>query len=99
MHIPFSGSAPDPKAVDEFLATVADKANQPVFIHCASASRVGAMWMVKRVLQDKWSVDKASEEAKAIGLGSERLEQFARDYISSHNRSPRVRNSGSPAGP
>lgn len=84
VHIPLSGSAPDPKAVDQFLATVRDKANQPVYIHCASASRVGAVWMIKRVLQDGWTVDKALEEAKAIGLRSAPLEQFARDYIASH---------------
>ncbi len=84
VHIPFSGSAPDPKAVDQFLATIADKANQPVFIHCASASRVGAMWMVKRTLQDGWPIEKATDEAKLIGLRSAPLEQFARDYIASH---------------
>lgn len=84
VHIPFSGSAPDAKAVDQFLATIADKTNQPVFIHCASASRVGAMWMVKRTLQDGWPIDKAADEAKVIGLRSAPLEQFARDYIASH---------------
>ena len=84
VHIPFSGSAPDPKAVDEFLATVADKANQPVYIHCAAAGRVGMMWMIKRALQDGWPVDKAAEEGRAIGPMNKVLEQFARDYISSH---------------
>jgi uncharacterized protein (TIGR01244 family) len=84
VHIPFSGSTPDPKAVDQFLATIADKTNQPVFVHCASASRVGAMWMVKRTLQDGWPVEKAADEAKMIGLRSAPLEQFARDYIASH---------------
>lgn len=84
VHIPLSGSAPDTKAVDLFLATIADKSNQPVFIHCASASRVGAMWMVKRTLQDGWPIEKAADEAKLIGLRSAPLEQFARDYIASH---------------
>lgn len=84
VHIPFSGASPDPKAVDQFLATMADTANHPVFIHCASASRVGAMWMVKRVLQDKWPLDKATEEAKLIGLRGAPLEQFAKNYIASH---------------
>ena len=77
-HMPLNGQAPDPKAVDEFLAAIANKANQPVFIHCGSASRVGAVWMVKRVLQDGWPVEKATEEAKLIGLRSEPLEKFAR---------------------
>ncbi len=84
VHIPFSGSAPDPKAVDQFLAAVADKTNQPVYIHCAAAGRVAAMWMVKRVLQDGWPVDKAADEARLIGPPNKVLEQFARDYIASH---------------
>lgn len=84
VHIPVSGSAPDPKAADQFLATIADKSNQPVYIHCASANRVGAMWMIKRVVQDKWTTDKALDEAKLIGLTNPGLEKFARDYIASH---------------
>ena len=86
IHIPFNGQQPDPKVVDQFLAAVANKANQPAFIHCASASRVGAVWLVKRVLQDGWPVDKATEEAKLIGLRSEPLEKFALSYIEAHKK-------------
>ena len=49
---PVQRGSPDPKVVDQFLAAIANKANQPVFIHCGSAKRVGAVWLVKRVLQD-----------------------------------------------
>ena len=86
VHIPFNGQQPDPKAVDQFLATIANKANQPVYIHCGSASRVGSMWLVKRVLQDGWAVDKATEEARLIGLRGEPLEKFALSYIDSHKK-------------
>ncbi len=86
VNIPVNGQAPDVKAVDQFLATIANKANQPAFIHCASASRVGALWLVKRVLQDGWAVDKATEEAKLIGLRSAPLEQFALKYIEEHKK-------------
>ena len=41
LHMPFNVAAPDAKVVDGFLAAVADKSNQPVFIHCGSANRVG----------------------------------------------------------
>ena len=86
IHLPFNGQAPDTKVVDDFLAAVANKANQPVFIHCGSASRVGAVWMVKRVLQDGWTIEKATEEAKLIGLRSAPLEQFALKYIAEHKK-------------
>jgi len=85
-HLPFSGAAPDPAIVDQFLTVVSNTANQPVFIHCASANRVGAVWLVKRVLQDGWAVDKATAEAKLIGLSAPALETFALDYISSHKK-------------
>jgi uncharacterized protein (TIGR01244 family) len=84
IHLPFSGAAPDPKVIDGFLAAVADRANQPVYIHCGSASRVGAVWMIKRALRDKWPTEKALVEAQAIGLSSPALTAFATDYINSH---------------
>ena len=86
IHIPFSGQAPQAKTFDDFLAAVSNKANQPVYIHCASANRVGAVWLVKRVMQDGWEVPKATEEAKMIGLRSAPLEQFALKYIQDHKK-------------
>jgi uncharacterized protein (TIGR01244 family) len=84
IHLPFNAAMPDSKVVDSFLAAVADKSNQPVFIHCGSANRVGGMWMIKRVLQDGWTVDRAATEAEAIGLTAPQMKQFATDYIASH---------------
>lgn len=84
IHLPFNGAAPDPKVVDAFLAAVADKANQPVYIHCGTANRVGSVWMIKRVLQDRWDVERAGEEAAAIGLTSPQLKTFATTYIAEH---------------
>lgn len=86
LHIPFNGAAPENKTFDDFLAAVADTSNQPVFIHCASANRVGAVWLAKRVLQDGWAVDKATEEARAIGLSAAPLEQFALKYVAEHKK-------------
>lgn len=84
IHLPFNAATPDPKVVDSFLATVADRSNQPVFIHCGSANRVGGVWMIKRALQDKWPVEKALTEAQAIGLNNPALTAFATDYINTH---------------
>jgi len=77
IHIPFNASSPDPTAVDNFLKAVTDKANQPAFIHCASANRAAAMWMIKRIAVDKWDVDRASAEATALGLTNPALKTFA----------------------
>lgn len=80
IHLPLDGAKPDPKVADAFLAAVTDKANQPVYIHCGSANRVGAMWLIKRMVVDGWDAARATEEARAIGLTSDALRQFAVDY-------------------
>ena len=86
IHLPFNAAMPDTKVVSDFLGAVADKSNQPVFIHCGSANRVGAMWMIKRALQDGWPVEKAQAEGQAVGLTNPQLVAFATDYIKTHKR-------------
>jgi uncharacterized protein (TIGR01244 family) len=81
IHLPFDSSNPDVKVVDQFIMAVADPTNQPVFIHCGSGNRVGALWLAKRMLVDRWDQTRALEEAKLIGLSSEPLEKFALDYV------------------
>ena len=78
-HIPFR--EPSAEVAETFLATIGDTANQPAFIHCGSANRVGAMWLIKRVKQDGWTVDDALAEAETIGLRSEGLTEFALAYV------------------
>ncbi len=86
IHIPFNAAQPEPKVLEQFLAAIANKANQPAYVHCGSANRVGAVWLAKRVLQDGWTIEKATEEAKLIGLRSEPLEKFALSYIAAHKK-------------
>ncbi len=86
IHLPFNAAAPDMAVADAFITAVTDKANQPVFIHCGSANRVGAMWLAKRMLVDKWDQAKATEEAKLIGLSSPALEKFALDYVAARRK-------------
>jgi uncharacterized protein (TIGR01244 family) len=81
IHLPLNAAAPDEKVVESFLTAVADKGNQPVFIHCGSANRVGGVWMIKRVLQDGWTIERARTEAEAIGLRDAKLTAFATEYI------------------
>ncbi len=83
-HLPFNNASPDPAVVDRFLKTITEKGNEPAFIHCASGNRASAMWMIKRVLVDKWDIEKASAEAAALGLTSQPLKTFALDYIQKH---------------
>jgi uncharacterized protein (TIGR01244 family) len=86
VHLPFSGSMPDPAVVDRFLKTITEPGAQPAFIHCASGNRASAMWLIKRVLIDKWDNDRALEEATQLGLTSSVLKTFALDYIQAHKK-------------
>ena len=86
VHLPFNAAAPDPMLVDNFLKAVTDPRNQPAFIHCASANRAAALWMIKRVELDKWDVDRASAEATALGLSSPALKTFVMEQIQARKK-------------
>lgn len=86
VHIPFNGAMPDPAVADQFLKAVTAPGNQPAFIHCASGNRAAALWLIKRVLVDKWDNDRAIEEATQLGMTSPGLKTFALDYIQAHKK-------------
>ena len=76
-HFPFNSAAPDPALVDRFLAVVTDTKNQPVFIHCSSANRAATLWLVKRMVIDRWDAERAAAEATSLGMTSPALKTFA----------------------
>jgi uncharacterized protein (TIGR01244 family) len=83
-NIPVAYANPTDAQADEFLRLTDDPANRPMFIHCTAAIRVGAFWMIRRVLRDGLTVDAALEEAHKVGLTqAPHLEEFARTYIAS----------------
>ena len=84
VHIPFTPASADTTPVDTFLKAVSAPANQPAFIHCATANRAAALWMVKRIAVDKWSVEQASTEATALGLTNPALKAFAIEQAQKH---------------
>ena len=86
VHLPLNGNAPDPAVADRFLKIITEPGNQPAFIHCASGNRAAAMWLIKRVLIDKWDNDRALEEASQLGAISPVMKTFALDYIQAHKK-------------
>ena len=86
-NIPVNYREPSAAHADEFLAITDDPANRPMFIHCTAAIRVGAFWMIRRVLRDGMTIDAALEEARRVGLrDAPHLEEFARNYIAAHRK-------------
>jgi protein tyrosine phosphatase (PTP) superfamily phosphohydrolase (DUF442 family) len=81
-NIPVAFGEPKDEQADEFLKITDDPENRPAFIHCTAAIRAGAFWMIRRVVRDGWSVEKAEEEAARVGLReSPHLNEWARAYI------------------
>jgi protein tyrosine phosphatase (PTP) superfamily phosphohydrolase (DUF442 family) len=86
-NIPVRFDDPKDEQATEFLKLTDDPQNRPAFIHCAAAVRVGAFWMIRRVLRDRWSLADAEKEAEKIGLHhSPHLNEFARRYIEAHKK-------------
>ena len=85
-NIPLNGQQPDPAVADKFIATITAKGNEPAYIHCAGGNRAGAMWMIKRLVVDKWDTERAATEATALGMTSPVLKKFAIDYAESHKK-------------
>ena len=90
IHVPFTPTSPDTASVDTFLDEVVKPQNQPAFIHCGGGNRAAGFWMLKRVLVDHWTVDRAQTEAEALGLSSSPMKQFVLDYIAAHQRAERL---------
>jgi len=84
VHLPLNGAMPDAKVADEFLVAVADKSNQPAYIHCGGGGRAAAMWMIKRALKDGWTTERPAEEANLIAMLNPGLKTFATNYIAAH---------------
>ena len=86
-NIPVVYAKPTDEQVDEFLKITDDPANRPMLVHCTAAIRVGAFWMIRRLMRDGMSWDAALAEARKVGLNNApHLEEFARAYVASHKK-------------
>src|SRR5437870_8301475 len=79
----------DPAPIEPFLKAASDPANFPIFIHSGAGHRAAMALMIKRVLVDGWTTERAGIEAAASGLVDDNAMasvwwKFAYDYITSH---------------
>jgi uncharacterized protein (TIGR01244 family) len=84
VSIPVRATEPKDEQVDAFLTAMKDSKLWPAFVHCGTANRVAAFWMIHRVLVDGWDAADAEHEARLMGLKSPNLREFAYEYICRH---------------
>lgn len=71
INLPMSGEPPTEKQIQTFLKTIADPAQQPVFVHCQhGADRTGTMLGIYRETVDGWSYDQTYKEMRKFGFNA-----------------------------
>jgi uncharacterized protein (TIGR01244 family) len=84
VHIPFAGADDLNDAIFDMAREQLKSVERPLLFHCASANRVGALWLPYRVLDNRIAYDAALAEAKQVGLRTPAMETKAKDYIERH---------------
>ncbi|WP_153557421.1 beta-lactamase hydrolase domain-containing protein [Roseimaritima sediminicola] len=88
LHVPVSMNSMGPDVVDRFREAYADLP-KPVYAHCKSGKRAGAMVMMHMAVEQGMSGDQTLEQAKQMGFECDQpqLEKFVRQYVDSHTAS------------
>jgi len=79
-NIPIGSDGITNEQVALFEKILGDSKARPVFVHCASSNRVGAMWFIHQVLGEGKDEDAALEEARKAGL-KPNLEGAAKEFV------------------
>jgi protein tyrosine/serine phosphatase len=73
---------PTAEQLAQFLSTVGDSANQPVFVHCQGGRhRTGLMTAVYRMTTEGWDADKAFAEMKRYKFGADFLHPEFKKFV------------------
>ena len=85
---PYEATAPQ---VDAFLKALNDRSNWPVFIHSNQSHRPTGLLVIKRVLEEGWTLEKAyaapDSQVLADGsAGSKGIKDFAEKYLKAHGK-------------
>jgi uncharacterized protein (TIGR01244 family) len=86
-NIPIGSDGITKEQVALFEKILGDSKSRPVFIHCASSNRVGAMWFIHEVLGEGKDEASALEEARKAGL-KPNLEGAAKEFVQKTRHQP-----------
>ncbi|MDB5389991.1 MAG: hypothetical protein JWM11_5637 [Planctomycetaceae bacterium] len=89
VHIPVTMKAMDARQVDEFRSRYPDLP-KPVFGHCKSGKRAGAMALMMLAVADGITGDQAIQRAEELRIDCDQpeLKAFIIKYVDSHLKSP-----------
>ena len=85
VHIPWNGQ-PNEEVAGQFLDAITQPGTEPAFVHCAGGGRAATMWMIKRIAADGWDVERATEEAIALGAGNPEGRRWAAEFALANRR-------------
>jgi uncharacterized protein (TIGR01244 family) len=80
VSIPVSQPTLDDATFDTFRELMRDPARRPIFVHCATSNRVGALLLPYFALDERMPVADALQLAQDAGLRNPELAQIAMDY-------------------
>jgi uncharacterized protein (TIGR01244 family) len=85
LHVPVSMKAMGPELVDQFREKFPDLP-KPVFAHCKSGKRAGAMVMMNMAVEQGMTGEQTLKKAEEMGFECDQpeLKQFVRQYVDSH---------------
>lgn len=81
-HVPVAGDAMTEALVEQFRTAVKTLPG-PVFVHCASGKRTGALTVMHLAAENGMSGDATVKQAEAMGFACDEpaLKRFVRDYV------------------
>jgi uncharacterized protein (TIGR01244 family) len=88
LHLPVSMKSMSDELVDQFREKY-DDLPKPVFAHCKSGKRAGAMVMMKIAVEQGMTGEQTLQNAEEMGFKCEKpdLVEFVKKYVDSHTES------------
>ena len=87
LHVPVSMKSMGPEQVDQFREKYA-ALPKPVFAHCKSGKRAGAMVMMHMAVEQGMTGDQTLQQAEKMGFECDQseLKEFVKSYVDGHSK-------------
>lgn len=84
VHFPVDREKMNPKLEDEFRKQLRSYAS-PVFVHCSSGKRAGALVVIDKAVREGWSGEETLQRAEEMGFECEvpEMKDFVKNYVDS----------------